>query len=365
MTEDLRKTPFHPYHERAGAKLVEFAGFEMPLQFQGIVKEHHAVRESAGLFDVSHMGEAEIRGPAALDLVQELITNDAAALVDGQALYTTMCKPHGGIIDDVLVYRLTETRYMLVLNAANAAKDIAWMKVHQRPDAQVIDRCEETAQLALQGRNAEAILDPLSAADLSSLAYYHFVETTVAGQPALVSRTGYTGEDGFEIYMMPESAGPVWEALFEQGEPQGLVPVGLGARDTLRLEMKMALYGNDITEDTTPLEAGLGWVTKLDKPGFIGKEALVEQKSAGLQRRLVAFELTTRSVPRHGYKALIDGEEVGEVTSGAMSPSLNKPIGLAYLPRGHWKPGSTFQVQIRKKAVDAVVVKPPFYERPY
>ncbi len=365
MIDGLRRTPFHDFHVRAGGRLVDFAGFEMPLQFTGIVKEHRAVRESVGLFDVSHMGEVEIRGPAALDLTQQLITNDAAKLGDGQALYSPMCLPTGGIVLDVLVYRLGAERFLFVVNAANVAKDLAWMAEHARPDTEVVDRSDEFGQLALQGRHAQSILSTITDIDLDPLAFYHFAEGTVAGVPALVSRTGYTGEDGFEIYMASDDGAPIWEALMEAGEPRGLAPVGLGARDTLRLEMKMALYGNDITEETTPLEAALGWVVKLDKGDFIGREALLAQKERGLTRRLVAFELTDKGVPRHGYPVLIDGEVAGEVTSGAMSPSLGVPIGLAYVPKGYWKSGRTFSVDVRGKAKNAVVVKPPFYHRDY
>jgi aminomethyltransferase len=365
MTEPLRTTPFHRYHQQLGGRLVPFAGFEMPLQFAGIVKEHRAVRETCGLFDVSHMGEVEVRGPDALSVADTLVTNDVAALVDGQALYSAMCLPSGGIVDDVLVYRFDAQRFVFVVNAANVAKDFAWMAECRTADADVIDRSDETGQLALQGRLAPEILGGITDLNLDGIGYYHFAECEVAGVPAVVSRTGYTGEDGFEIYMAPESGPPIFEALMERGEPRGLVPIGLGARDTLRLEMKFALYGNDITEQTTPLEAGLGWVVKLGKGPFRGREALLQQKADGLKRRLVAFELQHKGVPRHGYRALIDGEPAGEVTSGVMSPSLGKPIGLAYLPRGWWKPGSTFQVEIRNKALDAVVVKPPFYQRPY
>jgi len=362
---DLRATPFLPFHKQLGAKLVEFAGFEMPLQFTGIVKEHKAVREGVGLFDVSHMGEVEIRGPKALQLTQQLITNDASKLTDGQALYSPMCLPTGGIVDDVLVYRYDEQRYLFVVNAANCAKDVAWMAEHALPEAEVIDRSPEFGQLALQGRHAPQILAQITDLDLDQIPYYHFAEGLVAGQQAMVSRTGYTGEEGFEIYMPNGAAAPIFEGLMEHGQAFDLAPIGLGARDTLRLEMKMCLYGNDISEDTTPLEAGLGWVTKLDKDDFIGKEAIQAQKEAGLKRRLVCFELTKRAVPRHGYPALIDGEAAGEVTSGVLSPSLGKPIGLAYLPKGWWRPGSTFDVEIRNKPVGAVVVKPPFYKRPY
>ncbi len=365
MTEPLHRTPFHPYHVEQGAKLVPFAGFEMPLQFTGIVKEHRAVREAVGLFDVSHMGEVEIRGPRALELAQRLVTNDVAKLADGQALYSTMCLPDGGIVDDVLVYRFGAERFWYVVNAANHDKDVAWIAEHAFDGAEVVDRSAEIGQLALQGRHAEAILAGLTGTDLAGVPYYHFAEARVAGAPAVISRTGYTGEDGFELYMEGAHAATIYEAVMERGAAHGLVPVGLGARDTLRLEMKFALYGNDISEQTTPLEAALGWVVKLDTDDFVGKDALVRQKAEGVTRRLVAFELTGRGVPRHGYPALVDGAPAGEVTSGVMSPSLGKAIGLAYLPRGSWKPGTPFQVEIRNKPVDAVVVKPPFYQRPY
>jgi glycine cleavage system T protein (aminomethyltransferase) len=365
MTESPRRTPFHHYHVEHGAKMVPFAGFEMPLQFDGIIKEHRAVRDGVGLFDVSHMGEVEIRGPRALELAQRLVTNDVAGLVDGQALYSAMCLPDGGIVDDVLVYRYSAQRFWYVVNAANHDKDLAWIAEHAHDGAEVVDRSDEMGQLALQGRHAQEILADLTDLDLAQVPYYHFAEGLVAGAPAMVSRTGYTGEDGFEIYMAEAHAGPIYEAVVARGADHGLAPIGLGARDTLRLEMKFALYGNDITEQTTPLEAALGWVVKLGADDFIGKDALVQQKAEGVTRRLVAFELTGRGVPRHGYPALIDGAPAGEVTSGVMSPSLGKPIGLAYLPRGHWKPGTTFAVEIRGKAVDAVVIKPPFYQRPY
>ena len=362
---DLQRTPFYEKHKQHGGKLVPFAGYEMPLQFKGIVKEHRAVREAVGLFDVSHMGEIEVCGPNALDLVQLLITNDAVQLVDRQALYSAMCLSDGGIVDDVLVYRFDAERFMFVVNAANVEKDFAWMSDFRMTDVDVIDHSAETGQLALQGRHALEILTAVTNIDLDELAYYHFAEGLVAGAPAVVSRTGYTGEDGFEIYMAPEHGPQMWDALVEHGEPLGLEPIGLGARDTLRLEMKFALYGNDITESTTPLEAGLGWVVKLDSGAFRGRDALIEQKEEGLTRRLIAFELKDKGMPRHGYRALIDGEPAGEVTSGVISPTLGKPIGMAYLPKGWWKPGREFQVEIRNKLVDAVVVKPPFYKRPY
>jgi len=263
MSELPRRTPFHRYHVELGAKMVPFAGFEMPLQFTGIVKEHNAVREAVGLFDVSHMGEVEIRGPRALALTQRLITNDAAKLVDGQALYSPMCLPSGGIVDDVLVYRYGAERFWLVVNAANHDKDVAWIAENAFEGAEVIDRSDEIGQLALQGRHAQALLADICDVDLAAVEYYHFAEGAVGGAPAMISRTGYTGEDGFEIYMAAEHAAPIWEAVMEAGAPHALAPIGLGARDTLRLEMKFALYGNDITEETTPLEAVRGFLPPL------------------------------------------------------------------------------------------------------
>jgi len=362
----VKYTPFYEIHKELGARLIDFGEWKMPVQYTGILEEHRTVRTAVGLFDVSHMGEVTARGRDAAAYVQHLITNDISRCAVGQALYTAMCRPHGGIVDDLIVYRRGEDDFLFCVNAANTAKDFEWMTEVAGPfDVVVENRSEAFAQLALQGPRAESVLQTLVPADLSGVAFYHFTETAVAGVPALVSRTGYTGEDGFEIYFDPGQARTVWEAVMDAGADAGIRPVGLGARDTLRLEMKFALYGNDIDETTTPLEAGLGWVVKLDAGDFVGKDALVSQKAAGLTRRLIGFELLARGVARHGYRALDpDGNPIGEVTSGAFSPSLEKPIGMAYLKKGFWKPGSQFLVEIRKKRVPAVVVKTPFYKPP-
>ncbi|MCK6526044.1 glycine cleavage system aminomethyltransferase GcvT [Myxococcota bacterium] len=363
---DLKRTPFFDLHRAAGGRLIDFGGWELPVQYPaGLRAEHSAVREAAGLFDVSHMGEMEVRGPRALEAVQGVVTNDAAALQDGQAMYTAVCLPTGGIVDDVLVYRFSDRRFFFCLNASNQEKDFAWIRDRIGGTAECVYRSEEFAQLALQGRRAQEILQALTPSDLAALRYYWFTETEVAGTPAIVARTGYTGEDGFEVFFAPHHARRIWEALMDRGEPLGLVPVGLGARDTLRLEMKFALYGNDIDETTTPIEAGLGWVVKLGKGPFVGSDVLARQRAEGTTRKLVGFEMTERVIPRHGYPCLVGGEVVGEVTSGTMSPSLDKPIGMAYLPADQSRIGTSFHVDVRGKARPAVVVKTPFYTRPY
>ncbi len=360
----MKHTPFYEIHKELGARLIDFGEWKMPVQYSSIMEEHRTVRAALGLFDVSHMGEVTATGPQAAAYTQHLITNDISRCAVGQALYTAMCKPHGGIVDDLITYRLGENDFFFCVNAANTAKDFAWMKaVAADFDVTVENRSEDYAQLALQGPRAAGVLQGLVPAPLSEVGFYHFVQSEVAGVPALVSRTGYTGEDGFELYFDPSRARHVWEAIMNAGAGDGIRPIGLGARDTLRLEMKFALYGNDIDESTDPLEAGLGWVVKLDKGEFIGRDALVARRASGLSRRLVGFELLERGVARHGYRALDqEGNPIGEVTSGAFSPSLEKPIGMAYLKRGHGRPGTRFLVEIRKKKVPALVVKTPFYK---
>ncbi len=366
LEEVVKRTPFYEIHKALGARLIDFGEWKMPVQYTSILEEHRAVRTSVGLFDVSHMGEITAVGPQAAAFTQYLITNDINRCAVGQAVYTAMCKPHGGIVDDLIAYRRGENDFFFCVNAANTAKDFAWMKtVAADFDVVVENRSDQYAQLAVQGPKAEEVVQGLVPVDLSGVGFYHFVETEVVGVPALVSRTGYTGEDGFELYFDPSEARKVWEAVMQAGQPHGIRPVGLGARDTLRLEMKFALYGNDIDETTDPLEAGLGWIVKLDKGDFVGRDALLARKESGLTRRLIGFELLDRGVPRHGYRALDpDGRLIGHVTSGAFSPSLEKPIGMAYLKRGHGRPGTRFLVEIRKKQVPAVVVKTPFYKPP-
>lgn len=362
MTESLKKTPLYDVHVALGGKMVPFAGFHMPVQYPaGITAEHQAVRTRAGLFDVSHMGEFFLRGPRALDLIQKLTVNDASRLAVGQVQYSAMCLPEGGIIDDLLVYRGTDY-WMLVVNASNKDKDLAWVLRHAGQfDVTVEDRSDDTALLALQGPEAAAILQPLTKTPLEELGYYRFGEGVVAGVEAIISRTGYTGEDGFELYVSPESAEPLWQALMEAGRDRGLMPAGLGCRDSLRLEMGYALYGNDLDEEHTPLESGLAWITKLQKGDFIGREALLRQKEEGIRRRLVGFRLTERGFPRHGYPVVADGAEVGVVTSGVVSPTLGEGIGMAWVPASLAEEDTPLGIRIRDKVVAARVTKPPFY----
>lgn len=361
----MKRTPLHTEHERLGAKLVPFAGYEMPIQYpSGITAEHHAVRTAAGLFDVSHMGEFEVRGPQALALVQYVTSNDAARLEVGQAQYSTLLNDAGKLLDDLLVYRMGDARYMLVVNGSNKDKDFAWIaSAAEGFDAELTDRTDEIVLIALQGPRAEQILARLTEADLPSIRYYRFAEGQVDGARVIISRTGYTGEDGFELYVPAEEAARLWRRLLEEGAEAGLVPAGLGARDSLRLEMGYALYGNDLDEQRTPLEAGLGWVVKLDKGDFIGRDALVRQKEAGVPRRLVGFVLAERGFPRHGYGVTdAEGAVVGEVTSGVLSPTLGQGIGMAYVPAEMAKPGTRVGVVIRDRAVPAEVVRPPFHK---
>jgi aminomethyltransferase len=361
--EELKRTPLWDEHRNAGAKLVSFAGYDMPVQYRsGIIAEHQAVRKFAGLFDVSHMGEIDVKGPQALDLVQYVTTNDASKLEYGQAQYSVMCRPDGGAIDDCIVYRMRDG-YMIVVNASNRVKDRDWIAHHaQNFDCEVTDRSDEIALIALQGPRAEKILARATDADLPAIAYYHFAEGQVAGVPAIISRTGYTGEDGFELYLDAGAAVKVWRKLLEVGAADGLTPAGLGARDSLRLEMGYALYGNDIDEKRTPLEAGLGWVTKLDKSDFIGADALRKLKEQGLRQRLVGFVLKERGFPRHGYEVRGNGQGAGEVTSGTVSPSLDKGVGLAYVASELSKPGTAIEIMVRDKAIPAEVTRPPFYQ---
>ena len=364
MTESapatLKRTPLHDLHVALGGKMVPFAGYEMPVQYPtGITAEHRAVRERCGLFDVSHMGEFWITGPGAVDFVDHVTTNDVRALAVGQVHYSTILNQRGTIEDDCLVYRFAD-RIMMVVNASNAAKDFGLIAPHAaRFGASIVDASDATALLALQGPEAEQIFQPLTSTPLGDIAYYHFTEGEVAGHAAIVSRTGYTGEDGFELYLPNASAVPVWRALLATDR---VVPAGLGARDTLRLEMGMALYGNDIDDTTTPLEAGLAWLVKLNKGDFVGRDALVAQKARGLERKLVGFTMADRSFPRHGYPVFYDGAPSGEVRSGTMSPTLGTPIGTCYLPLAGTKEGTAFEIEIRGKRLPATVVKPPFYE---
>jgi aminomethyltransferase len=362
MSEALKRTPLFAEHQRLGGKIVPFAGYEMPVQYRaGIIAEHQAVRTAAGIFDVSHMGELYVQGGDALGFVQFVTTNDASKLEVGQAQYSAICRDDGGILDDCIVYRLAD-RFMLVVNASNVDKDREWIGRHtDRFDTTLTDRSEETGLIALQGPAAQKILALLTDADLDSIRYYHFTEGRVDGVEAVISRTGYTGEDGFELYLPADRTEQVWKRLLEVGQPEGLMPAGLGARDSLRLEMGYALYGNDMDEQRSPLEAGLGWVTKLDKGEFIGRDALARQKEQGVAQRLVGFICQERGFPRHGYEVRVDGESVGEVTSGIVSPMLQQGIGMCYVPVASAKPGTRIDIMVRDKAIPAEVVRPPFY----
>jgi aminomethyltransferase len=346
--------------------MVPFAGFEMPIQYSGIVDEHQAVRTAAGIFDVSHMGELEMRGEHAAAVVDYLITNDASKLVDGQALYTAACNEQGTILDDLIVYRADQTRWLIVCNASNHEKMAAVFKKAAENHCEFADRSDETALIALQGPKAYEILDKAGsdAAKLRELKSFHFRDAIIGNTRCTAARTGYTGEDGVEIFCKWDEAPALWDQLLELGEPLGLKPAGLGARDTLRLEARLSLYGNDIDETTNPIEAGLGWVVKLDKAMFVGKEALAKVKAEPLKRKLVGFETTGRGIARHGYPLLdVDGKSVGICTSGSPGPTVGKNIALGYLPTEMTAIGTKFLVDCRGKNIEAVVVKTPFYKR--
>jgi aminomethyltransferase len=360
----LKRTAFFDRHVRAGGKMVAFAGFEMPVQYAGIVEEHRCVRERVGVFDVSHMGEVEVSGPDALAFVQSITINDASKLTPGRVQYSAMCYPDGGIVDDLLVYRLAD-RFMLVINAANTAKDLAWMQENLRGNVLLVDRSDATSLLAVQGPRSLDALRKLTVADLGSLEYYHWMNATIAGVEMLVSRTGYTGELGYELYFPSDRATGehIWDALLDAGKEFGIAPIGLGARDTLRLEMGFCLYGNDIDGTTNPLEAGLGWITRLGKGNFCGRDAIRAMKEDGLKRKLVAFTVNDRAFPRHGYPITIGGVDTGHVTSGTFSPTLERGIGMGYVPADHATIGSGIDVIIRNKPVPATIVSLPFVRK--
>jgi aminomethyltransferase len=359
----MKKTPLYDTHVALGAKMVPFAGFEMPVQYPtGITAEHKAVRERAGLFDVSHMGEFIVRGPQTIEFVNYVTTNDVTALAIGQAHYSAILNERGTVEDDCLIYRFAD-HIMMVVNASNKDKDFEHISAQlSKFDCTLEDVSDAIALLALQGPDAEKILARHTDTDLSQIKYYHFTVGTVAGVPdVIISRTGYTGEDGFELYFPGVSATKIWQALTANGD---VTPAGLGSRDSLRLEMGMALYGNDIDDTTTPYEAGLGWIVKLKKGDFVGKSALEQQKAAGVPRKLIGFTTPERAFPRHGYAVFYNGQLSGEVRSGTMSPTLNIPIGTAYLPFDAAKEGTEFEIEIRGKRIPAVVQKMPFYKKP-
>ncbi|RLL47098.1 glycine cleavage system aminomethyltransferase GcvT [Oceanobacillus piezotolerans] len=363
----LKRTPLFEVYKDYGAKVIDFGGWELPVQFSSIIEEHEAVRNDAGLFDVSHMGEVLVEGKDAESYINYLITNDVTKIAVNKTQYTAMCYPDGGTIDDFLVYKLADEKYLLVVNAANIEKDYEWMEKHVKGDVTLNNISSETALLALQGPKAANILQKLTDLDLSEIAPFSFKQhINLDGiEDVLVSRTGYTGEDGFELYLANSDVKSLWKKLLQAGEEDGLKPCGLGARDTLRLEARLALYGQELTKDISPLEAGIGFAVKTNKESdFIGKSSLAKQKEEGLKRKLVGVEVTGRGIPRTGYKVFSEGEEeIGFITSGTRSPSLKKNLGLAMISTEHAKPDTPLKIEIRNKLIDAVVVKTPFYKK--
>lgn len=357
----MKTVPLHQLHMRLGAKMVPFAGFEMPVRYSSDLDEHHTVRNAVGVFDVSHMGEFSIKGPGALALVQKVTSNDATALYDGKVQYGYLPNATGGVVDDLLVYRIAEDDYFLVVNASNIEKDWNWIQSHNTEGVAMENLSDSLCLLAVQGPNATATLQKLTDVDLASMEYYTFKIGEMAGiKDIIISATGYTGAGGFEIYVKNEHAEKMWNAIFEAGAELGIKPVGLGARDTLRLEKAFCLYGNDIDDDTSPLEAGLGWVTKFTKD-FINSEALKAQKDAGLKRKLIGFEMIDRGIPRGHYELCdAEGNKLGEVTSGTQSPTLQKGIGLGYVPSEFSKAGTEIFVKVRDRLLKAQIVKTPF-----
>ncbi len=360
----LKRTPLYPLYAPYGARTIDFGGWEMPVQFrEGIIAEHQAVRNSAGLFDVSHMGEIEISGPNALKTLQKIVTNDVSRMSESQAMYSPVCNDDGGTVDDILIYRLAEDRFLCVVNAGNIDKDYKWFTEHNS-GAKIVNQSDEWALLALQGPKSQQIMDRVATPTVSHVAYYTFAQDIViAGANCMVSRTGYTGEDGFEIYISRDQAKAVFEALLVAGSSLGLIPVGLGARDTLRLEARLPLYGHELRDDISPLEAGLGPFVKLDKGPFIGRNALVVQKANGLKRKIVGFILEDRGVARADCQVLAHGQPIGYVTSGTLGPALGKSIGLALIEADYARIGNTIQIDVRGKLLTATIVKTPFYKR--
>lgn len=360
----LKQTALNAAHRQAGGRMIDFGGWDMPVQYAGTVAEHMAVRTAVGLFDVSHMGEIELRGPQALDLIQHLTTNDASKLVDGQAQYSGLTYPEGTFVDDILVHRCAADHYFLCVNASNTDKDFDWINEHAVSfDCEALNASPNYAQLAIQGPQALTVLHPLVDVELSALKYYWFTRGHVSTVPAIIARTGYTGEDGFEIYFDPNEAEQIWNKIVAAGQPHGLLPCGLAARNTLRLEAKMALYGHEIDDTTTAYEADLAWICKLNKGDFIGRDRLAAQKDQGLTRKLVGFEVTDKGIARDHNPVFIGDQKVGVVTSGSPAPFLKKNIGLAYLPIEHTAVGTKFEIDVRGRRLAAQVVPTPFYKR--
>ncbi len=359
----MKRTPLYHSHLELNARMVDFAGWEMPVQYAGALKEHLAVRTAAGLFDVSHMGQIEIRGSDALEFTQHMTCNDASRLEDGQAQYSALLYPEGTFVDDVVIYRIHARYLLLCVNASNREKDAQWLLEHRHGDVEIRDASDEYAQLALQGPRSREILQRLTRLELDTLHYYRFTLGRVADADCLVSRTGYTGEDGFELYLSPPGAAKVWDALLDAGKPEGIQPAGLAARNTLRLEVRYPLYGNDIDETTNAWEAGLGWIVDMDQGPFSGRESLYRIRQEGPTRKLVGFEITGRGIARDHDPVLIDGARSSQVSSGSYSPHGKKSIGLAYLPVEKAVPGQEFEIENRRRLLPAVVVKTPFYRR--
>lgn len=364
---DLKRTPLFEEYQKLGAKTIDFGGWDLPVQFSSIKEEHEATRTQAGLFDVSHMGEVLVEGPNSLDFLQKMLTNDVSKLEPNKAQYTIMCYENGGTVDDLIVYQLAEDQYLLVVNAANREKDFGWLKEHQIEGVSIKDISDEYVQLAIQGPKAEAILQALTTTDLSKIKFFHFEQNVAlegVDETALVSRTGYTGEDGFEIYLNASSGPQLWQAILKAGEPFGVQPIGLGARDTLRFEANLALYGQELSKDITPIEAGLGFAVKVKKDtDFIGKEKLKQQKDQGPSRKLVGIEMIDKGIPRTSYDVLYGEDSIGFVTTGTQSPTLGKNVGLALLDADYTDVGTEVTVQVRKRRLQAKVVPTPFYKR--
>lgn len=362
---NLKRTPLFDLYSKYGGKTIDFGGWELPVQFSSIKEEHDAVRNRAGLFDVSHMGEIIVEGPDALKYLQKMLSNDISKIAIGGAQYSAMCYENGGVVDDLLTYRLDENKYLLCVNASNTDKDYEWMLSHVEGDVTVVNKSSEFAQIALQGPLAQKVLQTLTATDLSEIGYFKFKnDVEIGGYSVLISRTGYTGEDGFEIYGEPSAIISLWDQILEAGKEDGVIPAGLGARDTLRFEACLPLYGQELSDSISPLEAGIGFAVKLQKdPIFIGQQALIDQKEAGLPRKLIGIEMIGKGIPRHGYKVLKDGEEIGEVTTGTQSPLTKRNIGLALIDAKFAQVGIELDVEIRGKLVQAQTVNTPFYKR--
>lgn len=360
----MNKTPLCAVHEKAGARMVDFAGWYMPVQYTSIIEEHNAVRSNSGLFDLFHMGEFWLSGPDAMANIQRIVCQDVEFISDRQIVYTPMCRPDGSIVDDLLVYRWNPEKFLLVVNAANMDKDLVWISSQLSGDVQFEDHSNITGLIAIQGPKAQEILQKLTRQNLKAIKFYWFTDGKVNGIPTIISRTGYTGEDGFELYFPADKCAEMWDALLEAGKPYGIKPIGLGARDTLRLEARLMLYGNDIHDGTTPIEANLDWTVKLGKGAFNGSDVIRQQKEKGTEKTLVGFEMGKGPAPRHGYPVLHKGKKVGEVTSGTMSPTMKKNIGLAYVPPSLKEIGSKFDIEVRGKPVPATVISTPFYVRP-